>query len=966
MEDYEYVSTLGEGAYGVVWKCRARDTGRVVAIKSFKEAHLYPEIKKLALREVRILRSLDHPAVVPLLDAFKSKSGRVYMVFPYIGHSAFQALDDHPNGLPSRTLKLLAWQLLHSLDYLHGIKVVHRDVKPANILMSEDGGAVLCDFGFARKTHCTARDSQALSPYVVTRWYRSPEVLLAQDYGPATDIWSLGCTLAELTTGLPLFQEVLLAQDYGPATDIWSLGCTLAELTTGLPLFQGTSTFDQLWRVMRCFNGLPECQERILATDPHLEPLLRAPLGGRSLRERLPARCDPCLLELLTACLRPDPRTRPTAAELLQLPYFWSVPRLIEGTSLQHIFAQPPAVSPPPVPSTPSPPQLPPQSAATATATGQRLPQSERAPEVPQGAHAEVPATSSVSQAPRGVALAAAAIDAAREPTAHPGAAAAPARSQPSSAASQAAPEAASHPPTPPTPDQEPPAVGSAAAAVKAPAGDPGGVDARRDAGNAGPLSPCEPAPGHAIGSRQSRRAVACLQEQLAASAPGQDMPPVEGSASAPASRLLEEGAAAAAMPRAPGADGHNDGARTLTAPGAAFPGGSAAGTGTGTGDGRPQATDRSRPHVLPASAGLAHDAKPYPNVPSPRKIAELRAAIRAGTLTRAAASDTALDRYETGMTCDGVEGASGDSANSSAASQAAAVARTAWPYPASSRYRSRNETATGTGGLLDSSLAVALVSAGGGGGGAYELPSVTASMRLLHCTTTSFDANASETSLALAKLRAGPPAPGLFRPAATPEPGRLVDPPSSNISAAVDAHLGTWAGNMPPFFTSVSNFLLDSVAEGEDKGATSARAHSHGMGDLGSLPRRAATSSDLVVQPGLALRGASTSLGHGAMQGANPDGQIRPQPPAAAGSRMFGQRAPREQPQARRATVTSMNEASQGAGPPGWSSASVTGVHIGPSCMATVTAAAAALSRQSGVAAVTSRAREAQWRAQL
>ncbi|KXZ49517.1 hypothetical protein GPECTOR_21g743 [Gonium pectorale] len=206
MEEYEFMATIGEGAYGAVWQCRARSSGRIVAVKGFKEAHIEPEILKLALREVRVLQRLDHPAVVKLLDAFKSKTGRVYMVFPYVGPSALQTLDEHPVGLPGTTLKLLAWQMLQALAYLHGRKVVHRDVKPANILMRGDGVAVLCDFGFARKTHCSERDSQALSPYVVTRWYRSPEVLLGQEYGPANDIWSLGCTLAELTTGLPLFQ----------------------------------------------------------------------------------------------------------------------------------------------------------------------------------------------------------------------------------------------------------------------------------------------------------------------------------------------------------------------------------------------------------------------------------------------------------------------------------------------------------------------------------------------------------------------------------------------------------------------------------------------------------------------------------------------------------------------------------------------------------------------------------------
>ncbi|KXZ48740.1 hypothetical protein GPECTOR_25g324 [Gonium pectorale] len=79
MEEYTYLSTIGEGSYGYVYKCAERATGQIVAVKAFKQANIEPEIKKLALREVRVLQGLDHPAIVPLLDAFSTKTGRVYM-----------------------------------------------------------------------------------------------------------------------------------------------------------------------------------------------------------------------------------------------------------------------------------------------------------------------------------------------------------------------------------------------------------------------------------------------------------------------------------------------------------------------------------------------------------------------------------------------------------------------------------------------------------------------------------------------------------------------------------------------------------------------------------------------------------------------------------------------------------------------------------------------------------------------
>ncbi|GLC35643.1 hypothetical protein PLESTM_000349900 [Pleodorina starrii] len=308
MEEYEYLATLGEGAYGFVWKCVERATGRLVAIKGLKQAHVEPEIMRMAVREVRVLQSLKHPAIISLIEAFKSKSGRVYMVFPYVGHSAFQELDEHSDGLPGPRLKLLVWQLLQALVYLHKRKVVHRDIKPANILLSQDGEVKLCDFGFARATHCGPRDAEQLSSYVVTRWYRAP--------------------------------EVLVGDPYGPSSDIWSLGCTLAELASGQPLFPGKSTGEQLWRIMRCFGPLPGPQAARLASDPRLARV-RAPARGRSLQERLEG-CDPGLFQLLESCLQLDLRRRSTAAELLQSPYFWGVPKLLAGTPLEQMYGSEP------------------------------------------------------------------------------------------------------------------------------------------------------------------------------------------------------------------------------------------------------------------------------------------------------------------------------------------------------------------------------------------------------------------------------------------------------------------------------------------------------------------------------------------------------------------------------------------------------------------------------------------------
>ncbi|KAG2448134.1 hypothetical protein HYH02_006719 [Chlamydomonas schloesseri] len=315
MDEYTYIRTCGEGAYGDVWLSK-RANGELVAVKVFKQAHEDPEIKALAKREARVLQNLEHVNIVRLLDAFKSSSGRVYLVFEFCERSVFEELDANPYGLPSRATKLLAWQLLHAAAYLHQRRVVHRDIKPANILLTGDGVLKLCDFGFARDVPhgggggraagaMGLRDLMAaMSTYVVTRWYRPP--------------------------------EVLVSDAYGPAVDIWSIGCTIAEIATGRPLFPGKSTADQLWRIMRCLGPLTPGQTARLLSDPRLRGVT-VPALHKTLRQRLPE-LEPRLFQLVEACLRPEPRQRPTATELLAFPYFWDVPQLVAGSPIASMY----------------------------------------------------------------------------------------------------------------------------------------------------------------------------------------------------------------------------------------------------------------------------------------------------------------------------------------------------------------------------------------------------------------------------------------------------------------------------------------------------------------------------------------------------------------------------------------------------------------------------------------------------
>ena len=149
MEAFELLGTIGEGTYGVVLKARHKESGQIVAIKKFKESDEAEEVRKTALREVRILKQLRHDHIVGLLDVFRRKR-KLYLVFEFVESTLLQELERRPEGLDPLDTKKIMWQLVRGIDYLHQHQVIHRDIKPENLLLSRAGVLKLCDFGFAR------------------------------------------------------------------------------------------------------------------------------------------------------------------------------------------------------------------------------------------------------------------------------------------------------------------------------------------------------------------------------------------------------------------------------------------------------------------------------------------------------------------------------------------------------------------------------------------------------------------------------------------------------------------------------------------------------------------------------------------------------------------------------------------------------------------------------------------------
>jgi cyclin-dependent kinase-like len=145
-----------------------------------------------------MLRILRHENIVELKEAFKRKN-RVYLVFEYVEQTLLDVLEATPNGLDSEYIRKIIYQLVKSIQYMHSHEVVHRDVKPENLLINKKDQLKLCDFGFAR---VLPKNNEIITDYVATRWYRSPELLLSDPtYGKGADMWAIACILGELIDG---------------------------------------------------------------------------------------------------------------------------------------------------------------------------------------------------------------------------------------------------------------------------------------------------------------------------------------------------------------------------------------------------------------------------------------------------------------------------------------------------------------------------------------------------------------------------------------------------------------------------------------------------------------------------------------------------------------------------------------------------------------------------------------------
>ncbi|WIA31193.1 hypothetical protein OEZ86_001193 [Tetradesmus obliquus] len=302
---YDLLGKIGEGTYGVVYLATSKqDKKRVFAIKKFKTGREGDGISPTAIREILLLRELDHEHIVKLTAVHINRSEpSLSLAFEYAEHDMYEIIWHHRDRLAGPidpyVVKSLMWQLLNGLSYLHQNWIIHRDLKPSNVLVMGEGpeaGVVkVADFGLARFFQAPLRPLSD-NGVVVTIWYRPPELLLGgRHYTRAVDMWGAGCIFAELLTLRPLFQVracvhrnaglwaassktrliAAVGGRYTRAVDLWGAGCIVAELLTLRPLFQGQERkqpgapfqLDQLERIFRVLG-----QPSPLAW-PHLEQL---------------------------------------------------------------------------------------------------------------------------------------------------------------------------------------------------------------------------------------------------------------------------------------------------------------------------------------------------------------------------------------------------------------------------------------------------------------------------------------------------------------------------------------------------------------------------------------------------------------------------------------------------------------------------------------------------------------------
>lgn len=281
MERYKITKTLGDGAFGSVYKAVVKGSNEVVAIKRMKKK-FYSWEECLELREIKVLRKVTHPNVVKLKEVIRANDD-LHLVFEFCERNLVQLATEQGSPFTDSQVKDITSQILNGLSVIHKNGFFHRDMKPDNILVSE-GIFKIADYGLAKEI----RSQPPYTDYVATRWYRAPEILLH-------------------------------SRRYNWQVDMFAVGCIMAELYMMRPLFPGTNEVDQLNRICSVLGTPNDWSEgQRLATQlsycfPQYIPM--------PLHELMPNASHDSI-KLMQSLLEWDPSMRLTADQCLQHSFF--------------------------------------------------------------------------------------------------------------------------------------------------------------------------------------------------------------------------------------------------------------------------------------------------------------------------------------------------------------------------------------------------------------------------------------------------------------------------------------------------------------------------------------------------------------------------------------------------------------------------------------------------------------------
>lgn len=287
IDDYIKVEKIGEGTYGVVYKARHKVTGKFVALKKIRLESEEEGVPSTAIREISLLKELQHPNIV-CLESIVHHDSKLYLVFEFMSMDLKKYLDTIPvgKGVDPMVVKSYTYQILQATVFCHSRRVIHRDLKPQNLLVDTKGAIKLADFGLGRAIGIPVR---AYTHEVVTLWYRAPEVLMGS-----------------LRYACPL--------------DVWSIACIFAEMATKKPLFHGDSEIDQLFRIFRILGTPTDSSWPGVSELPDYKPNFPK-WSGKPLTTVCPS-LGPLGCDLLQEMLIYNPGKRLSAKRGMKHPYF--------------------------------------------------------------------------------------------------------------------------------------------------------------------------------------------------------------------------------------------------------------------------------------------------------------------------------------------------------------------------------------------------------------------------------------------------------------------------------------------------------------------------------------------------------------------------------------------------------------------------------------------------------------------